>query len=334
MKEYVIGAENAGKRLDKWLLKELPLLPMGMAQKFIRLKRVKLNGKGAQRDTRLSEGDTLQLYISDEFFGKPEPSDPFLQNFHWRLSILYEDENILLADKQPGLVAHPDDHEKVNTLLTHIQAYLYQKKEWDSTDRSQFPPALCNRIDRFTGGIVIAAKNEKALRVMDQKIRSREIEKDYLCIALGRVLPQEGMLDSYIVKEPGRRKVSVLPHGTPSQHALTGYRTLACENGLSLMECSLLTGRTHQIRAQFASIGHPLLGDGQYGDPKANERFGRAYQALYSYRLTFSFKTDADILNYLNGKTFQVKDVPFVREYFPAFRAGRSGNQGHAADRA
>lgn len=298
---------------------------MGLMQKFIRLKRIKVNGKGAQRDTRLNEGDVLQLYINDEFFKKPKAIDPFLSKLRPRLEILYEDEHLLLVDKRPGLMCHPDAHEKVNTLITHAQAYLYQKGEWDSMDKTQFAPALCNRIDRFTGGIVLIAKTEAAMHVLNQKIRDREIEKRYLCIVHGRMNPPSGLLDSYLLKTESAKRMTVLSHAAPgAQRAQTRYQTLASARGLSLMECELLTGRTHQIRAQFAATGHALLGDNQYGNARQNERFHRSYQALYAYQLSFRFATDAGVLNALNGRTWRVKAVPFVREYFPDLDSRRS----------
>ncbi|MBR6766341.1 MAG: RluA family pseudouridine synthase [Clostridia bacterium] len=321
MKEFVISKKDDGKRLDKWLIAELPLLTMGLREKYIRLKRIKVNGKGAQRDTRLKTGDVLNLYINDEYFEKPKKVDPFLSKIKPRLNILYEDENIMLVDKHPGFMVHPDGGEKVNTLISHVQAYLYQKGEYDSMDNSAFAPALCNRIDRFTGGIVIVAKTETAMRILNQKIRDREIEKHYLCIIHGKMRPASGKLHSYISKAESKHKVTVLRNPAPgAQEALTGYETLAARDNLSLMHCELFTGRTHQIRAQFAFAGHPLLGDNQYGSAKQNEKYGRSYQALYAWKLVFSFETDAGELNYLNGKCFEAPDVRFVQEYFPEYR--------------
>lgn len=317
MKEFTIGKNDAGQRLDRWLGKTLPLLPAPLAQKYIRLKRVKLNGKGAKRDTRLVLGDTLQLYINDEFFETPNRENAFLSVFKPQLDILYEDENLVLLNKRPGMVVHPDEHERVNTLITHLQAYLYQKKEWSPYWENSFAPALCNRIDRNTGGIVIAAKNAETLRIMNQKIKDREIEKYYLCIIHGSIKPAQGKLEGFILKDEDRAQVQVYHRPVPGgKTAVTRYKTLALHNGLSLLECELITGRTHQIRAQFADAGHPLLGDGKYGREKENRRFGRSYQALYSYRLTFRFTTDAGVLNVLNGKTWTVQNVDFVEEYF------------------
>ena len=319
MREFTIGGNDAGQRLDRWLSKTLPLLPAPLAQKYIRIKRVKLNGKGAKRDTRLQKGDLLQLYINDEFFDRPTPENAFLSVFKPQLDIVYEDENLLLLNKRPGMVVHPDENERVNTLLTHIQAYLYQKKEWSPYWENSFAPALCNRIDRNTGGIVIAAKNAETLRIMNQKIRDREIEKSYLCVVLGSLNSPEGKLENFLVKDEAKKQVSV--HNRPvegGRTAVTLYRTLARKNGLSLMECRLITGRTHQIRAQFAAAGHPLLGDGKYGRERDNKRLGRTGgQALYSYKLSFPFPTDAGCLNDLKGRTWTIRNVDFVEEYFP-----------------
>ena len=317
MKEFTIGTNDAGQRLDRFLAKAVPLLPASLAQKYIRLKRIKRNGQRAQRDDRLEAGDVLQLYINDEFFDKPREDNAFLTVAAPRLNIVYEDEHILLVDKRPGLAVHPHDGaEYGRTLIDHIQAYLYQKREWRPREENAFTPALCNRIDRNTGGIVIAAKTAEALRVMNQKIRDRELDKLYLAIVEGVPKPPQGSLKGYLFKDAKQNRVYVSNRPQPgSKTCQTNYRTLASRSGLSLVECRLITGRTHQIRAQFAHAGHPLLGDGQYG--KLNKRFDRSYQALYSYKLTFTFTSDAGALDYLNGQSFQVRQVDFVEEYFP-----------------
>ena len=322
MRELTIGKNDAGQRLDRFVGKAVPLLPETLLQKYIRLKRVKVNGKGSKRDVRLAVGDVLQLYINDEFFEKPTPENAFLSLYQPKLNILYEDEHILLVDKRPGMVVHPDESERVNTLLTHIQAYLYQKKEWSPYWENSFAPALCNRIDRNTGGIVIAAKTAEALRIMNQKIKDREIEKYYLCAIHGRMDPPEGRLEGYLSKDESKNQVTV--HKTPvpgGRTAVTLYKTLKVQNGLSLVECELITGRTHQIRAQFAAAGHPLLGDGKYGRERDNRPFGRSYQALYSYKLRFEFTTDGGCLSHLNGMEWTVRDIDFVPQYFPKFSA-------------
>ena len=317
MKEITIGSNDAGQRLDRFLSKAVPLLPASLAQKYIRLKRIKLNGGRAQRDSRLQTGDLLQLYINDEFFDKPREDNAFLTVAVPKLQIVYEDEHILLADKRPGLAVHPHDGaEYGKTLIDHIQAYLYQKREWRPREENSFTPALCNRIDRNTGGIVIAAKTADALRILNQKIKDRELDKRYLAIVEGTPRIKEGSLKGYLFKDAKKNRVFVTDTPQPgAKTCQTNYKVLASKNGLSLVECELITGRTHQIRAQFAHAGHPLLGDGKYG--KLDKRFDRNYQALYSYKLTFDFSTDAGVLSYLDGKQFAVSHVDFVTEYFP-----------------
>ena len=317
MRELTIGKNDAGQRVDRFVSKALPLLPPALLQKYIRLKRIKVNGGRAQRDQRLREGDVLQLYINDEFFDKPREDNLFLTLFRPSLDIVYEDENLMLLNKRPGLVVHADETEKVNTLINHIQAYLYQKREWNPRWENAFTPALCNRIDRNTGGIVIAAKNAETLRILNQKIRDHEIEKSYLCVALGRPKPPEGRIEGFLLKDEAKKQVSFYHKPIPGgKSAVTLYRTLESRNGLSLVECRLLTGRTHQIRVSLAEIGCPLLGDGKYGRGDVNRRYGETRQALYSYKLRFAFPTDAGMLNYLRGKEFTVEDVPFREKYF------------------
>ena len=316
MKEFIIGKNDAGQRLDRFLAKAVPLLPASLAQKYIRIKRIKWNGGRAERDTRLQEGDVLQLYINDEFFEKPRQDNAYLTVASPKLNIVYEDAHILLVDKRPGVAVHPHDGaEYGRTLIDHILSYLYQKKEWTPRGENAFTPALCNRIDRNTGGIVIAAKTAEALRVMNQKIKDREMDKRYLAIVEGCPKPETGSLKGYLFKDEKKNRVFVSDSPKPgAKTCQTNYKVLAKRKDLSLVECELITGRTHQIRAQFAHAGHPLLGDGKYG--KLDKRFDRTYQALYSYKLTFCFTTDAGELSYLNGKSFRVEEVDFVKEYF------------------
>lgn len=318
MKELFVGKNDSGQRLDRFVGKAVPLLPEALLQKYIRLKRIKVNGKGQKRDYRVSEGETLQLYINDEFFEKPREENSYLKVGTPRLSVVYEDENILLADKPAGLLCHSAGEWNQNTLLAHIQARAYQSGQWRPREENSFAPALCNRIDRNTSGIVIAAKNAEALRIMNEKIRDREVEKYYLCVVMGRPKPPEGRLEDFIFKDAAKNQVYVRGKPEPgARTAITDYKVLASANGLSLVECRLETGRTHQIRAQLASKGHPLLGDGKYGREKQNKDFDEKGQALCSYRLRFDFPTDAGILNYLKGREFKLKSVDFAEKYFP-----------------
>ena len=317
MKTLDINANDAGQRLDKYLSKALPSLPQSLLYKYLRTKRIKVNGGRAARDTRLREGYLVEMYVNDEFFDTPRAENAYLSVSSPRLNIVYEDENILLCDKRPGLAVHPHDGaEYGRTLIDHIQAYLYGKGEWNPRRENAFAPALCNRIDRNTGGIVIAAKNAEALRILNEKIRDRELDKRYLAVIHGRMDPREGTLRGYLFKDAVKNRVYVTREPQKGAKSCeTRYRTLQTSGDLSLVECELVTGRTHQIRAQFAAAGHPLLGDGKYG--KAETRYDRKYQALYAYKLTFAFRTDGGSLQYLDGQSFRVKNVDFVTEYFP-----------------
>lgn len=317
MKEITVGKNDSGQRLDRFIGKAVPLLPDSLIQKYIRLKRIKLNGKGSKRDVRLNEGDVLSLYINDEFFEKPREENSWLKVGTPRINIVYEDENILLADKKPGVLCHSAGQWDYNTLIANIQAYLAAKGEWKPKEENAFTPALCNRIDRNTGGIVIAAKNAEALRIINEKISSREIEKYYLCAVTGTPRPASGRLENYLFKDAVKNRVYIKDKPEPgAKTAVTEYRTICSKGRLSLVECRLLTGRTHQIRAQLSHAGYPLLGDGKYGREQFNKDFGEKGQALYSYRLSFEFPTEAGILDYLRGREFTVESVDFAEKYF------------------
>ena len=321
MKELTIGPNDAGQRLDRFLLKAVPLLPASLCQKYLRLKRFKLNGKAATKgETRLTAGDVLSLYINDEFFEKPSDENAYRKVATPRLSIVYEDENILLADKAPGMLCHHAEGEPPErTLLANIQAHLLLSGAWKPKEENAFTPALCNRIDRNTGGIVIAAKNAEALRILNEKIRDRELDKRYLCAVLGAPRPPEGTLTGFLFKDAAKNRVYVRKNPEPgARTAVTHYRALMSRGGLSLVECRLETGRTHQIRAQMADAGWPLLGDGKYGG-KAAQAGGETKQALYSYKLCFDFATDAGCLEYLRGRSFTASRVEFAEKYFPGY---------------
>ncbi len=318
MKEFLINENDAGQRLDRFAGKAAPLLPEALLQKYIRLKRIKVNGRGGKREQRLEPGDTVQMYVNDEFFDRPTDENSWLRITAPRVNVVYEDENLLLADKPAGVLCHAGDAGEYNTLISNIKAYLYGKGEWDPKAESSFSPALCNRIDRNTQGLVIAAKTAPALRVLDEKIRLREIDKLYLAAVHGKMVPPSGTLTGFIFKDAKQNRVYVRQKPEPgARSAVTKYRTLDFKNGVSLVECELLTGRTHQIRAQFAAAGHPLVGDGKYGTDKTARELGIPGQALCSYKLRFSFKTDAGILNYLAGREFQVPRPEFVEKLFP-----------------
>ena len=319
MRELIIGKNDAGQRLDKFITKTLDL-PMSLLYKSIRLKKIKVNRKRAENNTILNEGDTIQCFLSEEFFEK-KVSESSFESISVRLDIIYEDENIMLLNKRPGVSVHEDENGSTNTLITHIQAYLYQKGEYKPDEEQSFAPALCNRIDRNTGGIVIAAKNAEALRVMNEKIKYREIDKFYLAAVHGIPKPESATIKGWLLKDDKQNIVRVYEKNPPrgAKEIITKYKVVAKKNDSALIEVELLTGRTHQIRAHMAHIGHPLVGDGKYGINKNDRSKGYKYQALYSYRLRFSFDTEnPTVLDYLNGKEFKIpkKDIYFTKEYF------------------
>ena len=318
MRELIIGKNDAGQRLDKFITKTLEL-PTGLLYKSIRTKKIKVNRKRAEISTILCEGDTIQCFLAEEFFER-EVDDGSLARITPKLSIVYEDENIMLLDKRPGVSVHEDENGSTNTLITHILAYLYQKGEYNPDCEQSFTPALCNRIDRNTGGIVIAAKTAEALRVMNEKIKEREIDKFYLAAIHGIPKKGEDTLYGYLLKDEKSNLVKVYDKNPPrgAKNIITKYKVIAKKANSALIEVELLTGRTHQIRAHMAHIGHPLIGDGKYGINKDDRGRGYKYQALYSYKLRFAFKGEPTALEYLNGKEFTIpkKDIYFTKEYF------------------
>ena len=310
MKEFTISKNDAGQRMEKFITKAIPKLPSSLLYKYIRLKRIKLNGKRCEISTRLSVGDIVQCYVSDEFFEAEEKRPEFMLAPS-SIDVVFEDENILLVNKPAGLLVHEGDQWCADTLIARIQHYLYKKGDYDPKNENSFVPALCNRIDRNTCGIVIAAKNAATLRVLNDKIKDRELEKKYLCVVKGVPKKKTGLLEHFIFKNEKTNTVEALPSPKPgAKTAKTKYIVLASHDDMSLCEAELLTGRTHQIRAQFAAIGHPLIGDTKYG--KAKDGHGFTWQALCSYKLTFRFEEDAEHLAYLDGKTFTVSEAWFL----------------------
>lgn len=316
MKSITIKKNDAGQRLNKFIEKTFPAIPASLMYKSIRTKNIKVNKKRCTPDQRLCEGDLVDIWLKDEFFEQPPHRYDFM-NASDKLEIVYEDDNILIANKPQGLIVHPDDKYEPDTLIFRIQKYLYKNGTYDPENEQSFTPALVNRIDRNTCGMVISAKNATALRVLNAKMKSREIQKKYLCIVCGRPNPAEATLEGFLEKNEQQNRVYIEKSRSSSGKTIkTHYKTLDTINKFSLVEVDLLTGRTHQIRAHMASIGHPLLGDGKYGTNKVNRASGYSKQALCSYKLTFGFKTDAEDLNYLCGKTFEVDNIPFVKDFY------------------
>lgn len=288
MKRFIAGQNDAGQRLDKFLAKLLKAAPMSAIYKWIRKKRVKVNGKKQEISYMLKEGDVLELYINDEFFAAPvaevKKSLP--------LSVAYEDENIIVADKPSGIAAHGED----GCLLERVWYYLFEKGEYDPNKEHTFAPALCNRIDKNTSGLVIAAKNANALRIINEKLRDREIDKFYICKTEGVISPPKGKIEGYTLKNEAERKVYF--YKTPVKGAKPCTTLYRCLDNEGMVEVKLITGRTHQIRAGFAALGHPLVGDVKYGAAKNGKK---DYQMLRAYKIEFNFRTSAGELDYLNG---------------------------------
>lgn len=316
MKSVIINKNDAGQRLNKFIEKTFPAIPASMMYKSIRTKNIKVNKKRCTPDQRLCEGDLVDIWLKDEFFEQPSHKYDFA-NASDKLDIIYEDKNILIANKPQGLIVHPDDNYEPDTLIFRIQKYLYNKGEFNPENEQSFTPALVNRIDRNTSGMVISAKNATALRVLNSKMKSREIHKKYLCIVCGIPKPSEATLEGFLEKNEKQNRVYIEKKRSVAGKTIkTHYKTIETINNFSLVEVDLLTGRTHQIRAHMASIGNPLLGDGKYGDNKINRKSGYSKQALCSYQLSFKFKTDAEDLNYLSGKRFEIENIPFVNDFY------------------
>ncbi len=313
-----IRKNDAGQRLDKFLSKAVKGLPTSMMYKYIRTKKIKVNRARTEQNYMLVEGDEIQLFIRDEFFESPEQDRGALFRITPKLDIVYEDDNIILLNKRPGVLVHEDTAATENTLIMHLQAYLAQKGEYDPEAEQSFAPALCNRIDRNTGGIVIAAKNAEALREMNEKIRNDELQKCYLCAVHGRMERPAATLRGWLRKNSAENTVEISDGKRAGyKEIITKYRVLATSGKNSLLEVELVTGRTHQIRAHLAHIGHPLLGDGKYGVNREDRAKGYKYQALYSYKLTFRFENGEGALGYLRGKTFSIDlgDVWFLKDF-------------------
>ena len=321
MKTFTIGANDAGQRLDKFISKACPMLPQSGMYKAIRTKNIKLNRKRCGISDRLCEGDVVDIYLPDELLAVPDTDD--FTAAPDDIDIIYEDAQIMLVNKPSGLSVHEDDKSGADTLINRIKHHMTNTGEYDSARENSFAPALCNRIDRNTDGIVIAAKTAQALRILNDIIREREADKYYLCITAGIPPKKEDMLTAYLYKDSSTNTVTVSDKSTPANRKIvTGYKVLDTFDGLAFVECRLYTGRTHQIRAHMAHIGCPLLGDGKYGSNRINRTYKVYSQALSSYKLRFSFTRDREILDYLNGREF-VSDTSLARRLWERIKAAK-----------
>jgi len=305
MQELTISRKQSGKKIGRILIAYYPSMPENALYKAFRKKDIKANGKRIAEDYIVSEGDIINVYISDDILsGKPLSYDSGLNPY---FSVVYEDENLLVVDKKQGVPVQPDKDRSKNSLVDLVKDYI-KNDNYQKDENSSFVPALCHRIDRNTGGLVIIAKNEKSLKILLEKIKTREIRKFYQCLVRGKMPMKEDTLKAFLFKD--EKKSMVFIGDKPSKgtvEIITDYRVMSCRNDISRLEIELITGRTHQIRAHLAHIGHPIVGDGKYGDNNFNRSLNAKYQALWAYKIVFDFKDDAGILNYLNKKELKVE---------------------------
>lgn len=300
MKSITVTKKDEGQRVDRLLSKMFDSLPKSLMYKEIRKKNIKVNRKRCAPDQRLCEGDVIELYLKDELLKKKQQYYDFLKASA-QLDIIYEDDNIVLINKPAGVLCHPDGSDYTDNVIARLKRYLYEKGEW-SPDDSAFAPSLANRLDRNTEGIIIAAKNSEALKTINGKIKTRELDKIYMTVVRGRMDKEQETLTAYLSKDEKKNMVSVTDElADGSKRIVTKYTVLDYYPDFSLLEIELLTGRTHQIRAHMAHIGHPIYGDGKYGVEN-----GRYRQALCSYKLRFSFN-DENSLSYLSGREFSIE---------------------------
>lgn len=310
--QVTIQKNDAGQRLDKFISKFMPAMPKNMLYKLIRQKDIRYNRKRCKGNEILQEGDVLHIYAKEEFFARKPRSKTDIP-IH-RLQIVYEDENFLFLYKPSGQDVHSGSQKNIPALIEEIQAYLMQKGEYHPDQEQSFSPALCNRIDRNTEGLVIAAKNAPALRAMNEAIRLHQVRKLYLAVTSRPLAQKKKTCTAWLKKNQNTNhvQISLIPKDSSWQKIITCYEVLAQCESRQLVRIQLKTGRSHQIRAHLAFLGAPLLGDPKYGDHSGNEK----QQCLCAVSLSFQDVT-SPVLTYLKDIEIHAPVPAFVRKYFP-----------------
>lgn len=306
MKEIIIDKNESDQRLDRFLKKYLANASQGFIYKMLRKKNIKLNGKKANPEDNIVEGDMVQLYLADEtiekFLAVKGPvKSKLIPN------IVYEDDNILLINKSMGILSHGAGGEFEENIVDSMINYLIEKKEYIPRIEKTFTPSICNRLDRNTSGIIIGAKNYQSLKTMNEALRRTEIRRFYKAIVKGGI-DKDFKSEGYLSKDEDRNIVEVSKdYVEGSKKIITYVKVLKKSRGYSLLEIELITGRTHQIRGHLSSLGYPIIGDRKYGDKNVNKKFLNEYnldnQWLHGYKIEFNGLEES--LSYLNGKSFE-----------------------------